>query len=75
LVANYRQARRDAPSEKARGVYVLIVRGADGRPRSERFTDVAAYRARLLTLHTGNAGERSEHSSLSIEEIAGLLDT
>ena len=74
-VASYHRAKRDAPSDKARGVYVLIVRGPDGRPRSERFNDVAAYRARLLALNGGTTGERSEHGSISIEEIAGLLDT
>jgi hypothetical protein len=54
---------------------VLIVRGPDGRPRSERFNDVAAYRARLLALNIGSTGGRSEHGSISIDEIAGLLDT
>jgi hypothetical protein len=54
---------------------VLIVRGPDGRPRSERFNDAAAYRARLLALNIGITGERSEHGSISIDEIAGLLDT
>ena len=57
---------------------MLIVRGSDGRPRSERFNDVAAYRARLATLNTakiGKAGDHSEHGSISIEEIAGFLDT
>ena len=73
---------RDA-SDKGRGIYVLIVRGPDGRPRSERFNDMAAYRARLMTLNTANTantantgktGEHSEHGSISIEEIAGFLD-
>jgi len=54
---------------------VLIVRGPDGRPRSERFNDVAAYRARLAALSTGNTLEHFESSSISIEEIVGLLDT
>jgi hypothetical protein len=39
---------------------------------------MAAYRARLMTLHTGKTGktgEHSEHGSISIEEIAGLLDS
>jgi hypothetical protein len=69
---------RDAPSDKSRGVYVLIVRGSDGRLRSERFNNMAAYRARLATLNTGKIGkpgEHSEHGSISIEEIAGFLDT
>jgi len=77
-VGRYRRAFRDAPSDKGRGIYVLIVRGPDGRPRSERFNDMAAYRARLMTLHTGKTGktgEHSEHGSISIEEIAGLLDS
>jgi hypothetical protein len=74
-VATYHRVKRDAPSDKARGVYVLIVRGPDGRPRSERFNDAAAYRARLLALNIGITGERSEHGSISIDEIAGLLDT
>ena len=57
---------------------MLIVRGPDGRPRSERFNDMAAYRARLMILNTGKTGktgERSEHGSFSIEEIAGFLDS
>ena len=55
--------------DKAADTYVLIVRGPDGRPRSERFNDAAAYRARLVSLR------RSDDGSVSIEEIAGLLDT
>jgi hypothetical protein len=69
---------RDAPSGRGRGVYVLIVRGPDGRPRSERFNDMETYRARLVALNTGKtgkAGDHSEHGSISIEEIAGFLDT
>jgi len=66
---------RDARSDNGRGGYVLIVRGPDGRPRSERFNDVAAYRARLAALSTGNTLEHFESSSISIEEIVGLLDT
>ena len=57
---------------------MLIVRGPDGRLRSERFNDMAAYRARLVTLNTGKtggAGEHSQNGSISIEEIAGLLDS
>jgi hypothetical protein len=46
----------------------LIVRGADGRPRVERFRSAAAYRARLATLC------RSGAESVSIEELVGLLD-
>jgi hypothetical protein len=44
------------------------VRGPDGRPRFERFTDPIAYRTRLLSL------ERCENDGISIDEIAGLLD-
>ena len=53
------------------------MRGPDGRPRFERFNDVAAYRARLASFTTENTGnpEHSDIGSLSIEEIAGLLDT
>jgi hypothetical protein len=65
----YRLAKRDARPERSTGAYVLIVRGPDGRPRAERFTDVASYRARLMSL------QHSENSSISIDEIAGLLDT
>ena len=61
-------ARRDTRRDKVRGGYVLIVRGSDGRPRAERFKDLAAYQARLITL------QHSEHNSISIDEIAGLLD-
>jgi hypothetical protein len=63
-----RSPRRDAQSRKHPRAYVVIVRGRDGQPRFERFTDPAAYRARLLSL------ERSEQAALSIDEIAGLLD-
>jgi hypothetical protein len=77
-MAGYHRVMRDARSDKARGGYVVIVRGPDGRLRSERFNDVAAYRARLVSLNTGNTGNTGEHSesgSVSIEEIVGLLDT
>ena len=63
------QRMRDARSDKSRGGYVVIVRGPDGRPRLERLNDAAAYRARLMSM------ERSENGIISIEEIAGLLDT
>jgi len=61
--------RRVARREKTRGGYVLIVRGPDGRPRAERFNDAAAYRARVASL------QHAENNSISIDEIAGLLDT
>ena len=70
-MGRYRRALRDAPSDKGRGIYVLIVRGPDGRPRSERFNDITAYRARLLSLNARD----SETRSISIEEIAGFLDS
>jgi hypothetical protein len=63
------QVKRDVRSDKTRTGYVVIVRGSDGRPRFERFTDVAAYRARLASLTP------TENDSVSIEEIAELLDT
>jgi Fe2+ transport system protein FeoA len=65
----YQQVMRDVRSDKARTGYVVIVRGPDGRPRFERFNDVSAYRARLVSLG------HSENSSMSVEELAGLLDT
>jgi hypothetical protein len=47
---------------------VLVVRGPDGRPRLERFDDVAAYRARLDAL------QPSASTSVSIDDIVSLLD-
>ena len=67
-MAGHHQVVRDARSDKARTGYLVIVRGPDGRPRFERFNDVAAYRARLVSL------ELIRNNSISIEEIAGLLD-
>jgi hypothetical protein len=72
------QPERGARSRKDRGGpggYAVIVRGPDGRLRSERFSDVAAYRARLASLNTANTAEHSENNGISIEEIAGLLDS
>ena len=66
MVRPRRQPRRSRPT--AEGAYVLIVRGSDGRPRFERFDDVAAYRARIDAL------EESDGDVMSIDEIAGLLD-
>ena len=59
---------RDARVDNGLNPYVLIVRGPDGRPRLERFDSAAAYRARLITL------EQSTLGSISIDEMAGLLD-
>jgi hypothetical protein len=47
---------------------MVIVRGRDGRLRLERH-DAATYRARLKSM------ERCDGGSVSIDEIAGLLDT
>lgn len=63
--ARYRSSRPD----HSKAVYTLILRGPDGQPRQERFTDAAAYRARLVAL------EHSTDRSLSMDEIAGFLDT
>jgi len=60
--------RRRPDTRRAQAAYVLIVRGTNGRLRAERFTDAAAYRARLATLH------RSEDRGISVDEIARLLD-
>ncbi len=59
--------RAEHRAKRRAGPYTLIVRGPDGRPRSERFTDAAAYRARLATLQFTD-------SSLSIDEVVGALD-
>lgn len=68
-MARYPKASRDSRFASAPGIYVLIVRGQDGRPRFERFDDVAAYRARLMALQQSKVVE-----SVSIDEIVGLLD-
>ena len=60
---------RSTTSGTSRTAYVLIARGPDGRLRSERFKDAAAYKARLASL------EYFGNSAVSIDEIAGLLDT
>jgi hypothetical protein len=67
-MAGANQKLRDARSPQDRGCYELIVRGPDGRPRVERFDDLAAYRARLTTL------PQSPGDSVSLEDIVGLLD-
>jgi hypothetical protein len=63
-----RQQTRPRRRQVGRRGYELIVRGPDGRPQSERFDDAAAYRERLNDL------ARSECGSVSIDEIASLLD-
>jgi hypothetical protein len=60
---------REGTVDNGAGPYILVVRGPDGRPRCERFSDAAVYRARLVALQ--HAGE----GTFSIEEIAGLFDT
>jgi hypothetical protein len=57
-----------ARNDRRRGGYEVIVRGKDGRPRFERVRDLAAYRARVSSI------DRSEPQTISIEEIARLLD-
>ena len=54
--------------QSANAAYAVIVRGANGRLRVERFTDAVAYRERLTAL------EQSDDGGVSIDEIAGLLD-
>jgi hypothetical protein len=49
------------------GAYVLVVRGRDGRVRSERFADAASYRARVAAL------EHSHDHSVSLDDIITLL--
>lgn len=51
------------------GAYTLVVRGADGLPRCERFDDAASYLARVMTLH------RSTAESVPLEDILSVLDT
>ena len=63
-----RALKRAAQPDSAPGPYVLIARGPDGRPRREYFNDAATYRARLAEL-------TFSYDSLSIEEVAGLLDS
>jgi hypothetical protein len=55
-------------SAKASRTYELVVRGPDGHPRIERFETAGSYLARLLTL------QQSPAASVSIEELAGLID-
>jgi hypothetical protein len=47
---------------------VLIVRGADQRPRFERFADAESYKARLAALQASSA------CGLSLDEVLGCLD-
>ena len=54
--------------QSANAAYAVIVRGANGRLRVERFTDAVAYRERLAAL------EQSDDGDVSIDEIASLLD-
>ena len=68
-MAPYHRPPRGARARTKRAVYLLIVRGRDGRPRYERFDSAAAYRARLAALKYAPAGD------ISIDELAGLLDS
>ena len=63
-----RRAPRDPWSDDAAGAYTLVVRGPDGRPSLERFSDAAAYKARLVAL------EPLVVAGVSIDELAGLLE-
>jgi hypothetical protein len=47
--------------------YALIIRGADGRPRIERFKDAGAYCDRLAAL------QRHDADALSIDDLVTLL--
>jgi len=60
--------RRRARTRRRSAAYVLVVRGTDGRLRSERFASAAAYRARLATL------AQTTGRGISFDELAGLLD-
>ena len=66
------KSKRRSPARNAQArnsAYFLIVRGPNGRVRAERFADVASYRARLTRI------DHSNDRGLSVEEIAGLLDS
>jgi hypothetical protein len=49
------------------GPYVLVAVGPDGRLRSERFTDVGAYRARI-------AGITSADRTVSFDDLVKMLE-
>jgi hypothetical protein len=66
------KSKRRSPARNAQrrnSAFFLIVRGPNGRVRAERFPDVASYRARLARI------DQSNDRGLSVEEIAGLLDS
>ena len=65
--ARKRLSIRRKPRARA-AAYMLLVRGADGRLRSERFADAASYRARVSAL------AQSQNRSVSIDDIIGLLE-
>jgi hypothetical protein len=67
MIGKPHRRRRTKPRPRS-AAYVLVVRGADGRLRAERFASAAAYRARLMTLAHG-AGR-----GISFDELAGLFD-
>ncbi len=68
-VRRHLEIARDRRHGSTHRAYELIQRVPDGRPRSERFVDAKAYRARLTSF------VRSESRSLSIDELASLLDS
>jgi hypothetical protein len=63
-----RTPRRKRSVSRASNSYMLIVRGADGLIRCERFSSVAEYRTRLAAL------DQTAERGLSIGQIASLLD-
>ena len=62
-------ARRDARGDRRRSGYEVIVRGADGRARFKQVRNALAYRDLIKGM------KPSEQNSISIDEIARLLDT
>ena len=51
------------------GPYVLIVKGDDRQPHSERFDDANSYKTRLASLQSSPA------TGLSVDEVVGWLET
>jgi len=67
-MARRSQSRRDYRVDSQSTPYVLIVRGADRRPRFECFADANSYKARLAALQPSPA------CSLSLDEVVGWLE-
>ena len=68
-MAAKQNARRDARGGRRRGGYEVIVRGPDGRARFKQVRNATAYRDLVKGL------KPSSENSISIDEIARLLDT